>query len=105
ACLVPATLASAQCSLPGFRQLSGAGISLSHDMYTLLTSSDPNINPALMNAVVGAHNAWDESNAKGWLGNYTGAHEGAECPARQTPFQLGAFDFTNTQLFMSCATT
>jgi hypothetical protein len=105
ACLVPATLASAQCSLPGFRQLSGAGISLSHDMYTVLTSQDPSINPALINAVIGAHDAWNDSNAKGWLGNYTGVHDGAECPARQTPFQLGAFDFTNAQLNMNCATT
>ncbi|HMH49312.1 MAG TPA: FG-GAP-like repeat-containing protein [Candidatus Acidoferrum sp.] len=104
-CLAHAGTVSAQCQLIDFSPLSGAGISLSQGMYDLLTSPDPNINPGLINAVVGAHNAWDDSNAKGWLGNYTGVHDGAECPANQTPFQLGAFDFTNTQLNMNCATT
>ena len=97
-CLTHARAVSAPCQLIDFSPLSGAGISLSHDMYTLLTSTDPNINPGLVNAVVGAHDAWNDSNAKGWLGDYTGVHEGAECPANQTPFQLGACDFTNTQL-------
>jgi len=74
-------------------------------MYSLLISPDPAVNPGLMNAVVGAHDAWNVTNARGRLGNYTGVHDGAECPAGQTPFQLGAFDFTNTNLFLNCPTT
>jgi predicted RNA-binding Zn-ribbon protein involved in translation (DUF1610 family) len=100
-CLAHATLVSAfPCSLPEFNLIpKDTGISLSPTMYSLLTSTDPSINPALVNAVVGARNAWKMTNAAGRLGDWTGAvpdsHD-PECPAGQPPFRLSAFDFTDT---------
>src|SRR2546427_175825 len=107
ACLVHATPASAQCGFIDFNPLPpNTLIALSPFMYTLLTSPDPNINPGLVNAVIGAHDAWIMTNAAGRLGSYRGsqpgqpAHTESECPAGQ-PLQIGAFDFTTTT---NCAT-
>jgi hypothetical protein len=69
-------------------------------MDDLLRSSDPNINPGLVNAVIGAHDAWNMTNAAGRLGGYAG-RTGSDCPAGQ-PRQLGALDFVAA--YESCAT-
>jgi hypothetical protein len=107
ACLARAPLVSAlPCSLPEFSLLPvNTGISLSPVMYGLLTSTNPSINPALINAVVGARDAWKMTNAGGRLGDWTGAVPdplAPECPAGQPPFRLSAFDFTDTST--TCAT-
>jgi VCBS repeat protein/matrixin len=103
--LIHAGFASAQVPCkqqPDFTPLlPNTWIALGPFMYSLLTSTDPNINPALINAVIGAHDAWLGTNAAGRLGGYAGSQPGqpaftqSDCPADQ-PLQLGLFDFVNT---------
>jgi len=97
-CLAYASFAPAQtpCPLSFFSQLPlNTTIALSPTVYNAAVAY-----PDVANALVGAHDAWNVTDAAGRLGSWNGAIPDPECPAGQPPFRISAFNFFAT----SCPT-
>jgi hypothetical protein len=83
--MLSSTLAVA-CPSPVGRLWSTIAVSLSPTAYNLVTS-----NPDAITAIYNARNAWNVTNAAGYIGGWSGRVTGSDCPTGE--MQLGAIAF------------